>query len=339
MTIYDPAEGLAPRVLVTGATGAIGSAVGRDLVQHGYRVFGLVRSEDAADRLPYAVVPVLGDIREPRGWAPAVAGVDLVIHLAFPSPHAGGETRERAEAEREADDLAAILDRLCAVVRRNRKRLIHTFGALLYEPGPDGVVSESSPISSGRGFGIRHRKTYPVLARHRKRGLKAISVNPAFVYGPGGWFEHGVLEPMSRGKSTFIGDGTQTMHYIEASDAAAGYRLAIEHGLEGDDYLLADDRPSTIGEFTRLVARELGAPPPVSIPEEEAVAALGAWKVEAYTFCPKVDSTRARERLGWTPRYRTIEEGVPEVVRAWKRARNVPEFASGIGAIRRESPL
>jgi nucleoside-diphosphate-sugar epimerase len=335
MTIYDPAEGVAPRVLVTGATGAIGSAVCRELVQHGYRVLGLVRNEEATQRLPYAVVPILGDIREPRRWEPAIAGVDLVIHLAFPA-ETGAAMRERADAERESEQLASILDRLCAVVRRHRKRMIHTFGALVYEPAPNGVVSESSPISEGRGFGIRHRKTFPVFARHRKRGLKAISVDPAFVYGPGGWFEHGVLEPMSRGKSSFIGDGTQTMHYIAASDAAVGYRLAIEHGLDGEDYLLADDRPSTIGEFTRLVAREVGAPPPVSIPEEDAVAALGAWTVEAYTLCPKVDSTLARERLGWTPQYRTIEEGVPEVVRAWKRSRNVPEFASGIGAIRRE---
>ena len=110
------------------------------------------------------------------------------------------------------------------------------------------------------------------------------------------------------------------MHYIEAGDAAVGYRLAIERGLDGDDYLLADEKPTTLGDFTRLVAREMGAPPPVSIPEEELIPVLGDWAVEAYTTCPKVDSTRARERLGWRPRYRTIEEGIPVVVRAWKRA-------------------
>ena len=148
-----------------------------------------------------------------------------------------------------------------------------------------------------------------------------MSVNPAFVYGRGGWFEHGMLEPMGRGQAVLIGDGTRAMHYIAASDAASGYRLAIEHGLDGDDYLLADDRPTTLGEFTRLVARELGVPEPKPVPEEDLVPLLGEWNVEAYTFCPKVDSTKARERLGWTPRYRTIEEGVPAVIREYKRAR------------------
>jgi nucleoside-diphosphate-sugar epimerase len=333
--VYDPVQGHATAVLVTGATGAIGRAVCRDLVSHGYRVLGLARDDAAKARMPYAVVPILGDIRRPEGWTAAIRRADVLVHLALPSEVSSG-SKERSDAERDADEMASILDRLCAEVRREKKRMIHTFGALMYEPNRDGWVSEASAISSGRGYGIRHQRAYPVLAKHRKKGLQAISVNPAFVYGQGGWFESSLLEPMSRGESAFIGDGTQTMHYIEASDAAAGYRLAIENGLQGDDYLLADDRPTTLGHFTRLVARELGAPEPRSIPEEDLIPVLGSWAVEAYTFCPKVDSTRARDRLGWTPRFRTVEEGLPEVVRAWKRARMAPAFEPGIGAVPRQ---
>lgn len=333
--MYDPAQGHATAVLVTGATGAIGRAVCRELVTHGYRVLGLARDDDAKARLPYAVVPILGDVREPERWLAGIRRADVVIHLALPAEFGSGK-KERSDAQREADEMASILERLGTHVRREKKRMIHTFGALMYEPNRDGWVTEASPVSSGRGFGIRHRTAYPVLARLRKKGLQAITVNPAFVYGPGGWFERSMIEPMSRGESTFIGDGTQTMHYIEAMDAAAGYRLAIENGLQGDDYLLADDRPTTLGDFTRLVAREMGAPEPRPVPEEDLIPVLGAWAVEAYTFCPKVDSTRARERLGWTPRFRTVEEGVPAVVRAWKLRRLAPAFEPGIGAVPRQ---
>lgn len=334
--MYDPVQGYATAVLVTGATGGVGRAVCRELVLHGYRVLGLARDDDAKARLPYAVVPIVGDVRDPERWIAAIRRVDVVVHLALPSEFSAGR-KERADAERDAEEMAAILDRLCTHLRREKKRMIHTFGALMYEPNRDGWVTEGSPISSGRGYGIRHQRAYPVLTRHRKKGLQAMSVNPAFVYGPGGWFERTLIEPMSRGEpATIIGDGTQTMHYIEAMDAAAGYRLAIENGLQGDDYLLADDQPTTLGHFTRLVAREMGAPEPRSIPEEDLTPVLGSWAVEAYTFCPKVDSTRARERLGWTPRYRTVEEGVPEVVREWKRRRLAPAFESGIGAVPRQ---
>ena len=319
MTMYDPAKDYATAVLVTGATGAIGTAVCRELVVHGYRVLGLARNPEAIPRLSYGVVPVVGDIRNPAPWESAIERADIVIHLAVPS-HIGVGKQEREDAERDADELAAILDRLCHYVHRNKKRFIHTFG-LLYEPGADGWARETCAISSGRGFGLRHRKLYPVLARHRRKGLHAISLNPVFVYGAGGWFEHGVLEPMSRGQSSHIGDGTQTMHYIAATDAAAAYRLAIERGLNGEDYLLADDRPSTLGEFTRFVAREMGASAPVSVLEETLIPVLGAWKVEAFTYCPMTDTSKAREQLGWTPKYRTIEQGVPVVVREWRQAR------------------
>ena len=334
--MYDPAQGLATAVLVTGATGGIGRAVCRELVTHGYRVLGLARDEDAKARMPYAVVPILGDIRRPERWVSAIRRADVLIHLAFPSEFKSSK-KERSDAEREGDELATILDRLCTIVRQEKKRMIHTFGAPMYEPNEDGWVNEGSPISSGRGYGARHQRTYPVFARHRKKGLQGISVNPAHVYGPGGWFERTLLGPMSRGESVpLIGDGSQTMHYVEAMDAAAGYRLAIENGLNGDDYLLADDRPTTMGHFNRLVAREMGAPEPTAIPEEDLIPTFGSWAIEAYSSCPKVESTRARERLGWTPRFRTVEEGVPEVVRAWKRRRLAPAFEPGIGAVPRQ---
>lgn len=306
-------------VLVTGATGAIGRAVCRDLVTNGYLVIGLVRNLEAKERLPYAVIPALGDIRDPGTFEHSIEQADVVIHLALHSTPVAGP-REREDAEREARGLADILDRVATYCRRYKRLMIHTFGALLFEPDPDGWARETSEISHGRGFGIRHRIAYPVFERHRKHGLRAMSVNPAFVYGRGGWFEHGVLRPMSRGESVMIGDGSQTMHYIEASDAASAYRLAIENGLPGEDYLVADDSPTTLGEFTTLVAKEMGAPPPLSIPEEDLTPVLGAWTVEAFTTCPRVDSSKARERLGWLPRYRTIQEGIPPVVRAFKRA-------------------
>jgi len=318
--VYDPSAEYARSALVLGPTGAIGRAVSRELVVNGYRVYGLARNAEAKARLPYAVVGVMGDIRFPERWENVIERVDVVINCTAPAGLVSG-IMDRATAQREAEALAEILDKLCTTMRHAKKRLVHTFGALLFEPDAQGWVRENYAISSGRGFGIRHRIAYPVLANHRKKGLKAISVCPGFVYGRGGWFEQGVLDPMAQGKSSFIGDGTQTMHYIAASDVAAGYRLAIEHGLEGEDYLLADDQPVTLGAFTRLVAKEMGAPPPVGVPEEEVAPLIGDWAVEAYTFCPRIDSAKAREQLGWTPRLRTVEEGVPVVVREYKRAR------------------
>jgi nucleoside-diphosphate-sugar epimerase len=340
--MYDPTHEYSQNVLVTGATGAIGRAVCRELVVTGYRVHGLVRDDVARARLPYAVIAVMGDIRRPEAWENAIRNADAVIHLAVPAEFNATGKLERVHATEQGATMAAILEKLGNLCRRQKKKFLYTFGSLMYEPDAQGWVRENSPISSGRGFGIRHRIVWPVYQELKKKGLKAISVNPSFVYGQGGWFESGVLEPMSQGRSLYLGDGTQTMHYVAASDAAAAYRLALEHGIVGEDYLIADDAPSTVGEFTRLVAREMGAPEPVSIPDEEAVAMMGAWAYEAYTFCPKVDSTRAREHLGWTPKYRTIQDGVPLVVREFKKRLAAPRIdweAEARERFRRPAPL
>jgi nucleoside-diphosphate-sugar epimerase len=339
--MYDPTHEYSSNVLVTGATGMIGRAVARELVTSGYRVHGLARNDRARARLPYAVIAVMGDIRSPERWENAIRSVDTVIHLALPGDDGEGKL-ERADAERQAAGMAEVLSSLGEVCRRHKKKFIHTFGSLLYEPGPDGVIRENCAISSGRGYGARHRIVWPVFQAMRRRGLKAISVNPTFVYGPGGWFEAGLLRPMLAGTASFLGDGTQTMHYVASSDAAVAYRLALEHGIVGEDYLVADDAPSTIGAFTRLVAKEMGAPPPTSIPEETAAEMVGAWAYEAFTFGPPVDSTRAREHLGWTPRYRTIEEGVPAAVLEFKRSLATPPLdveAEARERFRRPAPL
>jgi nucleoside-diphosphate-sugar epimerase len=314
-------------VLVLGATGCIGRAVARELVVNSYRVFGLVRGDEAKARLPYAVIGVKGDLRHPEGWEHALEHCDVVVNAAFPDGLVPPGPMDRPAAEAEAEAYAGILDRFFDFMNRRKKLLVHTFGALLYEPEPDGWVREVSAISAGRGFGIRHQVAWPVFAEHRRHGLKAMSVNPAFVYGRGGWFEHGMLDGMLAGRSTILGDGKQVMHYVAAADAAAAYRLAIEKGKPGEDYLIADDEPVTQGDFVRLVAKELGAPEPVCVPEAQLAPVLGDWALEAYTTCYRTDATKAHRELGWRPRFRTIAEGVPFVVREYRRSKLAPATA------------
>src|SRR5262245_56438669 len=91
--LYDPVAGQAPAALVTGPTGAIGRVVCRDLVQNGYRVLGLARNADQQARLPYAVVGIPGDIRDPRTWEAAITRADVVIHAAIPPAPKGPKDR------------------------------------------------------------------------------------------------------------------------------------------------------------------------------------------------------------------------------------------------------
>src|SRR5512143_2135593 len=109
--MYDPTHEYSHNILVTGATGAIGSAVCRDLTVNGYRVHGLVRDDIARAKLPYAVIAVHGDIRKPEAWENAIRKVDAVIHLALPREYSAGKL-EREDAEKQAHAMAEALEKL-----------------------------------------------------------------------------------------------------------------------------------------------------------------------------------------------------------------------------------
>src|SRR4030095_4977364 len=129
--------------------------------------YGLIRDVSARDRLPYGVVGVIGDIRAPERWDVAIERAQFVVNCAFPSD-LGGPRLTHQDAEREANELATILDGVCDAVRRRKRRFVQTFSAMVYEPDASGWVRETSALSSGRGYGLRQRLLYPVLERHRK---------------------------------------------------------------------------------------------------------------------------------------------------------------------------
>jgi signal transduction histidine kinase len=90
------------KILVTGATGFVGAAVARRLVQHGHTVLGLARSESAATRVKSAgLTPIHGDFAEPATLAGAVSQVDVIISTA-----SIGQVEGTPESEREKTDVS-----------------------------------------------------------------------------------------------------------------------------------------------------------------------------------------------------------------------------------------
>ena len=112
------------KILVTGATGFIGAAVARRLVQHGHTVLGLARSESAAARVKSAgLTPIRGDFAEPATLAGAVSQVDVIISTASIGQVEGtpeGFTKDR-------DAVAAMI----AALRDSGKPLIFTSGSAI----------------------------------------------------------------------------------------------------------------------------------------------------------------------------------------------------------------
>lgn len=157
-------------VFVLGATGFIGTAVVRALIQRGHRLTGLTRSETSAVKLRSAgCQPLMGDIGRPTSWIDQLPPVDAVVHTACDVNTDMGAVDRRL--------LDALLARLAA--RSNKTRFVYTGGGWLFGPTRDGLATEETPFAPLPAFAWMVPHSQRVLAAP---GIEGIVIHPAMVY-------------------------------------------------------------------------------------------------------------------------------------------------------------
>ncbi|WP_159620637.1 NAD-dependent epimerase/dehydratase family protein [Arthrobacter zhaoguopingii] len=280
-------------VLLTGATGYIGSAVLKGLIQGGHSVTALVRTEDAADRLRGTDVDAaVGDMRD-AGFITALAQkVDAVIHTATTGDG------HKAAAER------TLTDAVIAGLGDTGKPFIRTGGILVYGQGED--ITEASPRRAPSFVAWRDAMDIPTL---QAPGIRSILIEPGVAYGYG----HGIPNLVSRAEITegdgpaliLLGEGNQHWTTVHVDDLAALYILALEKAPHGSTYLGVNGHNPTARELGEAASRVRGLGGRVA-PETaaETIARLGAFG-EALLLSQQATGRAARE-LGWTPTRPTL---------------------------------
>ncbi|WP_203737318.1 NAD-dependent epimerase/dehydratase family protein, partial [Actinoplanes italicus] len=207
-------------ILLTGATGYIGSAVRAALAAAGHTVTALVRSDEAADRVAAAgVQPVIGDMVDAELVRGLAGKSDGVIHTASP----GDATSAEAEAAFADAVLAGIND---GVFVRTGGVWVHGSGVALTEETP----RNAPPIVAWREEIDRR-----VLAAS---GVRAVLIEPGVVYGHGGGIPRLVAGARQAGGAlTLIGDGTQHWATVHVDDLAELYVAAFERAGHGEVFL------------------------------------------------------------------------------------------------------
>ena len=227
------------RILVTGATGLVGSALVRQLVAQDatVRIFRrdsspLVALGDTADRVEHAI----GDITEPHAVAQAMEGITHVYHSAA-----------RVDLGADLSSLRPVnVDGTAHVVNAARAegvtRLVHTSSiAALGRPTSNGSIDESTDWQNAP-----HRSAYAQtkheaeleVHRGRAEGLDAVIVNPALVFGTGrpDASTHRLVEAVRNERLPGVPPGGTCV--VDAEDVATGMRRAMLHGTSGHRYIL-----------------------------------------------------------------------------------------------------
>jgi CDP-glucose 4,6-dehydratase len=318
-------------VLVTGATGLVGTALTAALLERGDAVVALVRGDGAVDAVDTRCTVARGDVLDEEALARAFATrpVDLVFHLAGQSivEDALGAPDDAWDVNVRGTEQVLDAARAAGVGRAVVASSIRVYGPPVGDVPPREDARLAADDAYGATTAVADRIARGFWARH---GMAVAVVRAGNAYG-GGDRHRSRLVPEAidaalAGRAPVLrSDGSAPLNLLHVDDLVAAH-LAVAAALDvedparsarGEAFNAGGDDPRPVAEIAALVGRLAGSPLDPVLGEAPDADAPDA----------RIDSTKLRERTGWAPRV-ALEDGLERAI-AEDRARARGESGSG----------
>lgn len=305
------------RVLLAGASGAIGTPLTRQLIAAGHQVVGISRSQSNAQRLrDVGAEAVVADVMNRENLLAAVRDVraDAVVHeLTALGTTKMGEALQGTNALRTtgtANLLAAA--RAVGAHRFLTQSIVLGYG---YRDHGPRVISEDDPFAEPVG-GKLGEAVAAIRATEEQvfsaDEMEGVALRYGFFYGQDRMTS--MIVNLVRKRRLPVPSGGGIANFIYLEDAAAATVAALEKGRAGQAYNIVDDEPVRWGDYLDTLAAAFGARRPWRVP---------SWMLRPIPYAHammttsmRVSNAKAKRELGWAPAVPTYREGIPLIARA-----------------------
>jgi dihydroflavonol-4-reductase len=315
-------------VLVTGASGFVGSAIATEFRKAGHRVRVLVRASSPRTNIDPRDEVAVGDLLDRASVAAALKGTRWLVHAAADyrlwAPSPDDIVRGNVEGSRIVMEEA---------LRAGLERIVYTSSVATFDLRAGGLADETRLLPATAAIGAYKRSK--IIAENivadmiARDGLPAVIVNPSTPIGPRDVKPTPtgriIIEAASGRMPAFIETG---LNFVHVDDVAAGHRAALQRGRVGERYILGGenitlrqmllDIAAIAGRRTRPLRLPRGALYPVAYGAELLARATGrppfatidGLRMARYTM--HFDDSKARRELGYTSR--PYREGLAEAI-------------------------
>jgi 2-alkyl-3-oxoalkanoate reductase len=320
------------RVLVAGASGAIGTRLVPQLLDRGHEVIGTFRSPGHDERIrALGAQPVRLDLLDARAVHAAViaAEPEAIIHQAT----ALGDVKFSRNMDRSFTTTNRLrtegTDALLAAAREAgvRRFVAQSFASMRHVREGGMVKTEDDPLDPDP---LKASRESHAAMRHLDGTVTdagGIILRYGVFYGAD---NDGLIEPVRKRQFPIVGEGGGYASWIHLDDAASATVLALERGLPGI-YNIVDDEPAPMREWLPVLAQALGAKPPRHVPVWLARLLAGDVAVMMGTESRAVSNAKARRELDWEPRYASWRQGFAAVYSSLQPTEAPRDFEVPVG--------
>jgi nucleoside-diphosphate-sugar epimerase len=298
------------RVLVAGASGAIGTRLVPQLIDRGHEVIGTSRSSANTERVrALGAEPIALDLLDPGAVRKAVfaAEPDAIVHQAT----ALADLRDFEHFDRSFAQTNRLrtegTDALLAAASEagGRRFVAQSFASARYARVGWPAKTEDDPLDPTPVPAMRETDAAMRYLDRVVTDAGGIALRYGGFYGAA---NDGMLEPVRKRQFPIVGNGGGVSSFIHLDDAAAATVLALEHDKAGI-YNIVDDEPAAMREWLPVLANVLGAKPPRRFPRWLARLFAGEALVMMATESRGASNAKAKRELGWTLRYPSWRQG------------------------------